>query len=310
MIISGETFGRSGYGIGLQKNSFWTENVTLQILGMHESGFMESLDNKWILKSDKECEKETENFPTTLGLRNMAGVFILVGAGIVAGFVLITVEIYYKRKKNQRLRQIALARNAAHKWITIVRNRKRMRCPTSVVTNEMYKPVSPPGLPRPLSSASMPPIAPVLRSTTPPPLPFKRSSRDSRDTVDRSRIQEFQKSNFRINNPLPFTVTRGMNESMGKNMGTFGGAGLNPVQSMSQYQMTRTNQTRFPGYGWQNAPQQPGFPSSVSVQNFMDYPDMEIPPPPPPPTVTSPRRTKNNQNFAPYFRGNKGYFAV
>ena len=72
----------SSYGIALQKNSFWTERVTLQLLRLIESGFMETLDNKWILRTDKRCDKYLESsFPTTLGLENMAGVFILVGAG-------------------------------------------------------------------------------------------------------------------------------------------------------------------------------------------------------------------------------------
>lgn len=80
-MISGETFGRSGYGIALGKNSFWTEQVTLQLLRLLESGFMETLDNKWILRTEKQCDKTLESFPTTLGLENMAGVFMLVGAG-------------------------------------------------------------------------------------------------------------------------------------------------------------------------------------------------------------------------------------
>lgn len=42
---------------------------------------METLDNKWILRTEKQCDKTLESFPTTLGLENMAGVFMLVGAG-------------------------------------------------------------------------------------------------------------------------------------------------------------------------------------------------------------------------------------
>lgn len=71
LIISGETFARSGYGIGLQKNSFWSERITLELLGMHESGFMEGLDNKWILKGDKDCQTKPDDFQTTLGLDTM-----------------------------------------------------------------------------------------------------------------------------------------------------------------------------------------------------------------------------------------------
>ena len=41
---------------------------------------MESLDNKWILNSDKDnsCNEKDNNSPATLGLENMRGVFILV----------------------------------------------------------------------------------------------------------------------------------------------------------------------------------------------------------------------------------------
>ena len=37
LITAGDLFGRSGYGIGLQKNSPWEDKVTLAILDFHES---------------------------------------------------------------------------------------------------------------------------------------------------------------------------------------------------------------------------------------------------------------------------------
>ncbi len=37
LITAGDLFGRSGYGIGLQKNSPWADKVTLAILDFHES---------------------------------------------------------------------------------------------------------------------------------------------------------------------------------------------------------------------------------------------------------------------------------
>ena len=40
-VISGETFGRSAYSIGLTKGSFWTEHLTMQLLDLTESGYME-----------------------------------------------------------------------------------------------------------------------------------------------------------------------------------------------------------------------------------------------------------------------------
>lgn len=37
LVTAGELFGRSGYGVGLQKGSPWTDAVTLAILDFHES---------------------------------------------------------------------------------------------------------------------------------------------------------------------------------------------------------------------------------------------------------------------------------
>lgn len=37
LVTAGELFGRSGYGIGLQKGSPWADAVTLAILDFHES---------------------------------------------------------------------------------------------------------------------------------------------------------------------------------------------------------------------------------------------------------------------------------
>lgn len=37
LVTAGELFGRSGYGIGLQKGSPWADHVTLAILDFHES---------------------------------------------------------------------------------------------------------------------------------------------------------------------------------------------------------------------------------------------------------------------------------
>ena len=39
LVTAGELFGRSGYGIGLQKDSPWTQEISLTILGFHESKF-------------------------------------------------------------------------------------------------------------------------------------------------------------------------------------------------------------------------------------------------------------------------------
>lgn len=139
--IAGELFGSSGYGIGLQRDSYWTNNVTTKLLELHESGFMVDLDKKWIAsgasgaseswpiklsggleldsslasnnnKLDKlergpslarlpqaSCERRNEDYPETLGIFNIAGVFILFAGGLIASFGLIVVErLCYQRR--------------------------------------------------------------------------------------------------------------------------------------------------------------------------------------------------------------------
>lgn len=46
---------------------------------------MESLDREWIFHGNVQTCEQFEKTPNTLGLKNMAGVFILVGAGIIGG---------------------------------------------------------------------------------------------------------------------------------------------------------------------------------------------------------------------------------
>lgn len=77
---------------------------------------MESLDKEWILHGNiQQCE-HFEKTPNTLGLKNMAGVFILVGAGIIGGICLIIIEVIYKKHQIKKQKRMELARHAADKW--------------------------------------------------------------------------------------------------------------------------------------------------------------------------------------------------
>ena len=78
---------------------------------------MEDLDNKWILLNNQvDCKDKDDNSPATLGLKNMRGVFILVGVGIVGGMGLIVVEIVYKKHQNRKQKRMLVARSAVNKW--------------------------------------------------------------------------------------------------------------------------------------------------------------------------------------------------
>lgn len=98
---------------------------------MHESGFMESLDNKWILSNHKDCDGKMEHFPYTLGMKNMAGVFILVFSGIVVAFGLIIIEIIYKKRKARKIRRMSIAKKMAIRWMIKVKRNRSRRIKTS-----------------------------------------------------------------------------------------------------------------------------------------------------------------------------------
>lgn len=77
---------------------------------------MESLDNKWILQGNQPQCEQYEKTPNTLGLKNMAGVFILVAAGIAGGVGLIVIEMVYKKHQIRKQKRMELARHVADKW--------------------------------------------------------------------------------------------------------------------------------------------------------------------------------------------------
>lgn len=77
---------------------------------------MEGLDLKWIMQGyHTQCDI-VEKTPNTLGLKNMAGVFILVLAGIFGGICLIIIEMSYKKHQIKKQKKLEIARHAADKW--------------------------------------------------------------------------------------------------------------------------------------------------------------------------------------------------
>ncbi|KHN82043.1 Glutamate [NMDA] receptor subunit 1 [Toxocara canis] len=113
----GALFGRSAYGIGLQKNSPWTPHITNAILRLTESGKMEELYEKWIASAtSKQCVQETHKSPARLGLTNMRDVFILVSGGIGVGIILSMLEVSYGIRKTKRRKRQQLTLRYAQKW--------------------------------------------------------------------------------------------------------------------------------------------------------------------------------------------------
>lgn len=87
---------------------------------------MESLDKEWIFHGNVQTCEQFEKTPNTLGLKNMAGVFILVGAGIVGGIGLIIIEVVYKKHQIKKQKRLEIARHAADKWRGTIEVRSRL----------------------------------------------------------------------------------------------------------------------------------------------------------------------------------------
>lgn len=77
---------------------------------------MEGLDKAWIFHGNAQQCEQFEKTPNTLGLKNMAGVFILVAAGVAIGVGLIIIEVIYKRHQVKKQKRLDIARHAAAKW--------------------------------------------------------------------------------------------------------------------------------------------------------------------------------------------------
>lgn len=92
---------------------------------------MESLDKEWIFHGNVQQCEQFEKTPNTLGLKNMAGVFILVGAGIIGGIGLIIIEVVYKKHQIKKQKRLEIARHAADKWRGTIEVRRRREMPLS-----------------------------------------------------------------------------------------------------------------------------------------------------------------------------------
>ncbi|TKS91752.1 Glutamate receptor ionotropic, NMDA 2A [Collichthys lucidus] len=85
-IGSGYIFATTGYGIALQKGSYWKRQVDLAILAIIGDGEMEELEAQWLTGI---CHNEkNEVMSSQLDVDNMAGVFYMLATAM--GLSLIT----------------------------------------------------------------------------------------------------------------------------------------------------------------------------------------------------------------------------
>uniref|UniRef100_A0A2S1WM86 Glutamate [NMDA] receptor subunit 1 n=2 Tax=Hirudo TaxID=6420 RepID=A0A2S1WM86_9ANNE len=134
LTTTGDSFGRSGYGVALRKGSPWTDKVSFAILSLHENGILEKLERKWILIKDTRCP-ERDITPATLGLVDMAGVFLMVAGGIIAGVFIIFIEIAYKRHRRFKEKELEIAKKVTERWRSHVEKKQETPLSQFILTS-------------------------------------------------------------------------------------------------------------------------------------------------------------------------------
>ena len=88
-------FNPAGYGLGLAKNSPFTDDFSLAILELRETGVIEELTTEYF-QHRRTCVSETamhvEGMPP-ISLESVGGLFILLGTGVLLSFVILAIEL-------------------------------------------------------------------------------------------------------------------------------------------------------------------------------------------------------------------------
>ncbi|KAJ8245997.1 hypothetical protein GJAV_G00262550 [Gymnothorax javanicus] len=95
-IGSGYIFATTGYGIALQKGSYWKRQVDLAILAIIGDGEMEELEQQWLTGI---CHNEkNEVMSSQLDVDNMAGVFYMLATAMILSLIVFIWEhLFYWR---------------------------------------------------------------------------------------------------------------------------------------------------------------------------------------------------------------------
>lgn len=88
--ISGKPFFFSSYGIAFSKNFIWRQRFSFAVLKLQDDGFLNELVTKWI---PQHCRNsEMPDGPSSLGLNEIGGTFLLLILGCIVGTLMLVVE--------------------------------------------------------------------------------------------------------------------------------------------------------------------------------------------------------------------------
>ncbi|CAJ0584483.1 unnamed protein product, partial [Mesorhabditis spiculigera] len=97
----GGVLGSKGYGIALQKKSEWTDRISRQILLYAKRGIIEMKKTKWWRSKGASCQGggavKQQRF--SLSLHNVAGLFIILIAGLLFGLFTVIIELLIRSRQ-------------------------------------------------------------------------------------------------------------------------------------------------------------------------------------------------------------------
>jgi hypothetical protein len=98
LIQIGDLLDSKSYGLGLAKNSEWTEEISRAILLLQESGKIRQIYDKWWKQVDdvKNCDDlDKNNYNEAMHFQNIRGIFFILACGISISFLVAAIEYIY-----------------------------------------------------------------------------------------------------------------------------------------------------------------------------------------------------------------------
>uniref|UniRef100_A0A1I7XI83 PBPe domain-containing protein n=1 Tax=Heterorhabditis bacteriophora TaxID=37862 RepID=A0A1I7XI83_HETBA len=107
----GGVLGSKGYGIALQKKSEWTDRISRQILLYAKRGIIEMKKTKWWRSKGAACSgtgSTVKQQRFSLNMYNVAGLFIILGTGLILGVITVIVELFIRSRQIARKENISV----------------------------------------------------------------------------------------------------------------------------------------------------------------------------------------------------------
>ena len=100
LVQVGDLLDTKSYGIGLQKGSKWTKEVSRAILLLQENAKIRNIYDKWWKQTEnvKNCDNiKNKAYDLTMKFENIRGIFFILFIGLFISVVFFLAEIFYSK---------------------------------------------------------------------------------------------------------------------------------------------------------------------------------------------------------------------